>query len=329
MLNYIWAGLIIASFLFALAQDGLDIARDRYRNGQPLPIELRLGAGADPAAKSLPVRVRISQEEFRKHFGGVGGEPAEGYSATAERTSRGMLLRFKPGESFPAPLSVIRDNTSPDDKELRGALGEVNFTDGAARTTVTFPPVRFVKLNAITTAAFDFAKTAVTIALGLIGALALWLGLVKIAERSGLVNLVVIAARPLLRPLFPQVPPDHPAFGMITLSLAANVLGLGNAVTPLGIKAMEELQKLNPTDDTATDPMVMFLAINTASVQIVPPPTLVAIMGLEAGRIYFPMMLVTGLGTVAAIVAVKVLGLLPGYRASDPNKPAGSGAVKR
>jgi len=189
-----------------------------------------------------------------------------------------------------------------------------------------FRPVRFVKLNAITNAAVEFAKTAVTIALGLIGALALWLGLVKIADRSGLVNLVVIAVRPVLRPLFPQVPPDHPAFGMITLSLAANVLGLGNAATPLGIKAMEELQKQNPSDDTATDPMVMFLAINTASVQIVPPATLVAVMGLEAGRIYFPMLFVTGLGTVAAIVAVKLLGRLPGYRASDPNKLKREGA---
>ncbi len=325
MLNYIWAGLIIFSFLFALAQDGCDAARDRYRNGAALPVELSLDAGADAGAKTFPVRVRITPENYRAHFG-VESKLAESYPATVERTASGTLLRFKPGETFPAPLSVIRDNTSPDDKELRGVLGDFDFADGAARTTVVFRPVRFVKLNAITNAAVEFAKTAVTIALGLIGALALWLGLVKIADRSGLVNLVVIAVRPVLRPLFPQVPPDHPAFGMITLSLAANVLGLGNAATPLGIKAMEELQKQNPSDDTATDPMVMFLAINTASVQIVPPATLVAIMGLEAGRIYFPMLFVTGLGTVAAIVAVKLLGRLPGYRASDPNNFRRAGA---
>ncbi len=325
MLNYIWAGLIIFSFLFALAQDGCDAARDRYRNGAALPVELSVDAGGDAGAKTFPVRVGITPENYRAHFG-VESKLAESYPATVERTASGTLLRFKPGETFPAPLSVIRDNTSPDDKELRGVLGELDFADGAARTKVTFRPVRFVKLNAITNAAVEFAKTAVTIALGLIGALALWLGLVKIADRSGLVNLVDIAVRPVLRPLFPQVPPDHPAFGMITLSLAANVLGLGNAATPLGIKAMEELQKQNPSDDTATDPMVMFLAINTASVQIVPPATLVAVMGLEAGRIYFPMLFVTGLGTVAAIVAVKLLGRLPGYRASDPNKLMREGA---
>src|SRR5688572_13075798 len=292
MLNYIWAGLIIFSFLFALAQDGCDAARDRYRNGAALPVGLGLDAGDDAGAKTFPVRVRITPENYRAHFG-VESKLAESYPATVERTASGTLLRFKPGEAFPAPLSVIRDNTSPDDKELRGVLGELSFADSTARTTVTFSPVRWVKLNAITNAAGEFAKKAVTIALELIGGLALWLGLVRIADRSGLVNLVVIIVRPLLRPLFPQVPPDHPAFGMITLSLAANVLGLGNAATPLGIKAMEEMQKLNPTDDTATDPMVMFLAINTASVQIVPPATLVAVMGLEAGRIYFPMLFVT------------------------------------
>jgi spore maturation protein A len=325
MLNHLWAGLIVASLLFALAQDIRDIAQDRYRNGAALPIDLSVESGADSAAKRFPVRARIQPDAFRAHFR-VSGAPAPEYTATVERSARGTLLRFKPGESFPAPLSTIRDSTSPDDKELRGELGELNFADGTARTTVTFSPVRFVKLNAITTAAFEMAKTAVTMALGFVGGLALWLGVVRIAERSGLVNLVVIAARPLLRPLFPQIPPDHPAFGMITLSLAANVLGLGNAATPLGIKAMEELQKLNPTDDTATDPMVMFLAINTASVQIVPPATLVAIMGLEAGRIYFPMIFVTALGTIAAIVAVKVLGLLPGYRASNPDNLVRAGA---
>src|SRR5688572_9370543 len=219
MLNYIWAGLIIFSFGFALAQDGRDAVRDRYRNGVPMPVELSLEEGADPGAKTVPVRVRIRPEDYRAHFG-VEGKLPETYPATVERTDSGTLLRFKPGETFPAPLSLIRDNTSPEDKELRGEVGELSFADGVARTTVTFRPVRFVKLNAITNAAFEFAKTAVTISLGLIGALALWLGLVRIAERSGLVNLVVIAVRPVLRPLFPQVPQDHPAFGMITLSLA-------------------------------------------------------------------------------------------------------------
>ena len=133
-----------------------------------------------------------------------------------------------------------------------------------AQAGVVFEPVRFVKLNAIADAALDFAKTGAEIALGLIGVLALFLGLLKIAEDSGIVFALVKLVRPILRPLFPEVPPDHPALGMIALNLTATVFGLGNAATPFGIKAMEELQKLNPSEDTATNSMVMLMAINTA-----------------------------------------------------------------
>ena len=152
--------------------------------------------------------------------------------------------------------------------------------------------------------------------------LALFLGLLKIAEESGIVFALVKLVRPILRPLFPEVPPDHPALGMIALNLTANVFGLGNAATPFGIKAMEELQKLNPTEDTATNSMVMLLAINTASVQLVPPVLLLALMGTQINTLIFPILITTGLGLIVAIVAARLLGRLPGYRASDPNRKA-------
>ena len=153
---------------------------------------------------------------------------------------------------------------------------------------VVFEPVRFVKLNAIAAAALDFAKTGAEIALGLIGVLALFLGLLKIAEDAGIVFALVKLVRPILRPLFPEVPPDHPALGMIALNLTATVFGLGNAATPFGIKAMEELQKLNPSKDTATNSMVMLLAINTAGVQLVPPVLLLALMGTADQHAHLP-----------------------------------------
>ena len=109
-----------------------------------------------------------------------------------------------------------------------------------------FQPVRFVKLNAIAGAALDFAKTGAEIALSLVGVMSLFLGLLKIAEEAGIIYGLVKLVRPILRPLFPEVPADHPALAMIALCLTANVFGLGNAATPFGIKAMEELQKLNP-----------------------------------------------------------------------------------
>src|SRR5690606_33335868 len=112
--------------------------------------------------------------------------------------------------------------------------------------------------------------------------------------------------------LFPDIPDGHPALGMIVLNLTANMLGLGNAATPLGIKAMEELQKLNPSEDTATNAMVMLLAINTASVQLVPPTLLVAIMGLQVNELILPIILVTLFSLVVAITSARLLGRLPG-----------------
>src|SRR5690606_27361700 len=119
---------------------------------------------------------------------------------------------------------------------------------------------------------------------------------------------------------FPEGPPDHPALGMIALNLTANVFGLGNAATPFGIKAMEELQTLNPSADTATNAMVTFLAINTASVQLVPPVLLVALMGLQINELIVPIILTTFLGLVVAIVSARLYQRLPGARASDPER---------
>ena len=107
--------------------------------------------------------------------------------------------------------------------------------------------------------------------------------------------------------LFPDVPADHPAIGSIVLNMSANILGLGNAATPLGLKAMEELQELNEQKDTATNSMVMFLAINTSSVQLILPATVVALMGATVSEIFITTILATSLSTIAAIAAVKFL----------------------
>jgi spore maturation protein A len=107
---------------------------------------------------------------------------------------------------------------------------------------------------------------------------------------------------------------------MIALSLTANVFGLGNAATPFGIKAMEELQKLNRSEDTATNSMVMMLALSTASVQLVPPVLLLALLGLQINQLVFPIIATGLMGLIIAIASAKLLGRLPGYRASDPNR---------
>jgi spore maturation protein A len=164
--------------------------------------------------------------------------------------------------------------------------------------------------EAVTRGAVESASTAVQIAIGLVGIMTLWLGMMRVAEAAGLVSIVGRALRPLLRWLFPEVPPAHPAAGAIVLALAANMLGLNNAATPLGIKAMEELQTLNPDKGTATNAMVMLMAITTAGVQLVPASmigVLAAAGSTNPTAIIAPTILATAAGTVAAVIAARVL----------------------
>ena len=174
-------------------------------------------------------------------------------------------------------------------------------------------------IDAVTQAAIDMAKTAVEIAIGLIGIMALWLGTMKIAEESGLIRIIARAIRPITIRLFPDVPEDHPAIGSIILNMAANLLGLGNAATPLGLNAMEELQDLNPEKETATNAMCTFLAINTSSVQLILPATVVALMGAAANQIFITTILATGLSTIAAIIAVRFLEKLKRFEMPNGN----------
>ena len=175
-------------------------------------------------------------------------------------------------------------------------------------------------IDAVTQAAIDMAKTAVEIAIGLIGIMALWLGTMKIAEESGLIRIIARAIRPITIRLFPDVPEDHPAIGSIILNMAANLLGLGNAATPLGLKAMEELQELNPEKDTATNAMCTFLAINTSSVQLILPATVVALMGAAANQIFITTILATGLSTITAIITVRFLEKLKRFEMPARNE---------
>jgi spore maturation protein A len=164
--------------------------------------------------------------------------------------------------------------------------------------------------EAVTKGAVESAATAVQIAIGLVGIMTLWLGMMRVAEASGLVSLVGRALRPVLRWLFPDVPAEHPAAGAIVLALAANMLGLNNAATPLGIKAMEELQTLNPDKDTATNAMVTLMAVTTAGVQFV-PASMIGVLAAAGSpnptAIIAPTIVATFVGTIAAVIAARLL----------------------
>src|SRR3954467_7791829 len=165
-------------------------------------------------------------------------------------------------------------------------------------------------VKAVGQGALDGAGSAVTLAIGLIGVMALWLGLLKIAERAGLVEKLSRAARPIFRPLFRDIPDGHPAISAMLLNIAANMLGLGNAATPFGIKAMEELEKFNPVPGTATNAQVLFLAINTASLQLVPTTVIalrVSAHSSDPAGILLPTLMSTLCALIVAIVSAKLL----------------------
>lgn len=164
------------------------------------------------------------------------------------------------------------------------------------------------RMEQVTEAAFEGAKTGVSVCIGLISVLVFWLGIMKIAEQAGLLQKLGAMLRPFILMLFPSIPKDHPALGYIISNMSANILGLGNAATPMGIKAMQELQKLNPDKHTATPDMCTLLALNTSSVTII-PTTLIAIrMNFDSANpaeIVGTTLLATILSTTAAIAVDK------------------------
>lgn len=173
-------------------------------------------------------------------------------------------------------------------------------------------------LPAMTKGAFETAADAVMkIALPLVGVMAIWLGIMRLAERSGLVQLIARALRPLMRWLFPDVPPDHPAMGSMVMNMAANMLGLGNAATPLGLRAMADLERLNPHPGTATNAMCTFLAVNTASIQLI-PTTAIGLLAVAKSQnptaIVPTAFLATCCAACAGVASAKVLEKLRAFR---------------
>ncbi|MCL4179156.1 MAG: spore maturation protein [Verrucomicrobia bacterium] len=201
-------------------------------------------------------------------------------------------------------------------------LGLVLFGVLAGGFSAQFP--------AVVDGAIEGAKNAVTLALGLIGIMALWLGVMRLAELAGLVRVIARGLRPVLRRLFPDVPEEHPAMGSMVLNIAANMLGLTNAATPLGLRAMRDLETLNRVPGTATNAMCTFLAINTSSVQLI-PMTAVAVLAAsgstQPSAIIGTAFLATLCSTAVGLSAVKLLERLPAFRLPAPTHLSSSSAT--
>ena len=211
-------------------------------------------------------------------------------------------------------MSEIAGISGKDD-DLTAQISIKGMIDSSnAKAEMILEEVSFLKLKQVTNAALSYAGTAVEIALGLIGIMALWLGVMKVAESAGLISILARLLKPITKKLFPDVPSDHPAVGSMIMNISANMLGLGNAATPFGLKAMEELDTLNPNKGTATNAMCTFLAINTAGLTFI-PASAIAIRA-AAGSSDPAIIIGTSLfgstcATIAGITAVKILEKFP------------------
>ena len=319
MLNYIWISLIAIGILVAAGNDVRDEIKNTYRNGVPLEVTISLQRSPSSLRQTWEGDLVMSAEAFNSFYGAK--------AAGSEIHQPVVIQNAASGESV---ISLPLGSTSPEfwkemskaaasKEKLVGSVRSMTLAadQQSARIQIVMEPIRFMKIKAVTEAALDYATTAVTIALGLIGIMALWLGVMKVAEEAGLLRIVTRMLTPVTKRIFPDVPTDHPAIGAMIMNIAANMLGLSNAATPLGLKAMEELNKLNPKVGTATNAMVTFLAINTGGLILI-PATAIAVRasagsanpGIIIGTSIFGAMC----ATVAGVVAARILQRLPRYR---------------
>lgn len=316
MLNYVWLALIVLGIGAALSTDFIDQSSNKYKNNSPVPAVIRLNEpfSAD-SSKSYDVSIGVSADTYERFYGEkpAGQAELEG-KLTYDAAKHTALLFAKTTDNTPAMWKKMARVSGKDD-DLTGSLAYYSVNDSLSlKGGVTFEKISFVRMKDVTSSALNYAGTAVTLALELIGIMALWLGMMKIAEEAGLIKIIANALKPVTRFLFPDVPSDHPAMGAMIMNISANMLGLSNAATPFGLKAMEELDKLNPEKGTATNAMCTFLAINTAGLTFI-PATAIAIRA-AAGSSDPAIIIGTSVfgatcATIAGVTSAKVMEKFP------------------
>ncbi len=306
MLNYVWIALVIVGVLTAAGNDIYDASTNRYRNGKGFELQYDTTAGN---------KVVFSKNYF-ENFYGVSIESNDTLKFPASLKDNSIQIRL---EDFAPQLWETVAKTAGDEKQITAQVINRN----GPNILVLLPTTSLVKTKTVLDAMISYSGTAVEIAIGLIGVMAFWLGIMKLGEDSGLIIIIARIMRPIMIRIFPDIPPDHPAIGAMIMNIAASVLGLNNAATPLGLKAMEELDSLNPKKGTATNAMVIFLAINTAGLTLIPATAIAvraAIGSKDPTVILMTSFFGAGLATIAGIVAAKILQRLKVYRIENTHE---------
>ncbi len=270
MLNYICLALITIGIGTALTSDICDIYYNKYNNGKPLDVIIKFENNSNIKDKShnsiLIIKSHILNDFYKLNYHLDFQQKAK----LTRLNDNSYYIYFSIDNNSPSIFrEVARSSGNEDDINgklfIKDKIDSINY-----RAELFLEKVTFTKMRLITNAVIEYAGNAVKIAIGLIGVMSLWLGIMKIAEDSGIINIIAKILRPLTKFLFPEIPQNHPAISAIIMNISANMLGLGNAATPFGLKAMEELDKLNTKRGIATNAMCTFLAINTAGLTLIP-----------------------------------------------------------
>lgn len=285
MLNYIWLGLIVIAMLVAGGRDIAEMSNDRFRNDKALALQVDPGSWQQTAPNKFTASAYTTKQALTQFYGEK--ETAKMKSDTVRLpinivahsvTPQQVKGTVKAEVAGSVPTVWTDMATTDDDKKfITGDAQYVPDAFGGGQLVVKPQPVYFrIMAKVANDGILKIADTAVELALGLIGVMTLWLGVMKVAEVAGIVTSLAKLVKPIMVRLFPEVPPEHPAMGAMVMNMTANFLGLSNAATPMGLKAMEELNKLNPHAGVATNAMCMFLTINTTAITLI-PATVIAI----------------------------------------------------
>ncbi len=316
MLNYVWLGLIILGIGSAVTIDIMNQSQNKFKNDEPLPATIVFHQPFKKNIdKSYDVNLKIRSKNFNALYGdSIKADYLLPAKISSQKKDNKISLYFKVDKSAPKIWQDMAKVTGNED-DLTGnvVINKIEF-DSVASAKIYIEKISFVKLKEVTNSTLDYASTAVNISLGLIGIMALWLGVMKVADEAGLIAIIANWLKPVTTRLFPDVPADHPAMGAMIMNMSANMLGLGNAATPFGLKAMEELDKLNPNKGVATNAMCTFLAINTAGLTLI-PATAIAVRA-AAGSAEPAIIIGTSIfgascATAAGILSVKILEKFP------------------
>jgi len=313
VLNYIWVALIVLGIGTALTTDLINNGSDKYKNHLPFPITLSFNNNFSELTEGKQaVKVLVSASDFNDFYeqkASFNEIILNGNLNYSTESNTGILI-LNIDEQVPPIWSEMAEASGQDD-DISGVIKlKERSTENSFKAEVVFESMSFAKMQKVTDEVINYAGTAVTIALGLIGIMALWLGIMKIAEDAGLIKIIAKSVKPITKRLFPDIPSDHPAISSIIMNISANMLGLGNAATPFGLKAMDEMEKINPNKGTASNSMVTFLAINTAGLTLI-PATAIAVRA-ASGSLNPAIIIGTSIfgafcATIAGITAAKFL----------------------